>query len=214
MTYNTTPITSGSAKFSTLDPDADLFLEENNITVGANPENPATLYDYDTSTLNISHIVGNNGEVDLSNSDLIGVRRFVFQDYLGAIQTTSSNTVQKTIVLEDVNGGSYSSKKIRIPSNILSGSTMTVSAYIWIAGSGSRTFNIAKYDPDNNTYTTLDTVSASVDGYIDFNITVTGGDLIAFYAGSSSRILAESHDVSIKFDWQIVSGMVWDIVTP
>jgi len=52
MPYSTTPITSGSAKFSTIEPDAPLFIQEQDITSGADPENPTTLYDNAKNTFN------------------------------------------------------------------------------------------------------------------------------------------------------------------
>ena len=136
MPYSTTPITSGAAKFSTLDPDADLFLEENNITVGANPENPATLYEYSTSTLNISHIVGNNGAVDLSNSDLIGVKQFVCKDYLGSIKCTFSTNEKWTITLNDITGNNYS-KQFKTPNNLTNLETSTVKISIYATNTSS-----------------------------------------------------------------------------
>ena len=45
MTYSTTPITSGSAKFSTIDPDAPLFIQEQDITRGVDHDSAITLYD-------------------------------------------------------------------------------------------------------------------------------------------------------------------------
>lgn len=52
MPYNTTPITSGSAKFSTLDPDGNLFIQEQDITQGIDEDNQTTLYDNSTNTFN------------------------------------------------------------------------------------------------------------------------------------------------------------------
>ena len=45
MPYSTTPITSGSAKFSTIEPDAPLFLQEQDITRGPDADSATTLYD-------------------------------------------------------------------------------------------------------------------------------------------------------------------------
>lgn len=52
MPYSTTPITSGSAKFSTIDPDAPLFIQEQDITIGADHDSATTLYDNSTNTFN------------------------------------------------------------------------------------------------------------------------------------------------------------------
>ena len=81
MTYNTTPITSGSAKFSTIDPDAPLFIQEQDITSGADPESPNTLYDNANNIFN-SDITGFAGKSTPAGTVLIYAGASVPEGYL------------------------------------------------------------------------------------------------------------------------------------
>ena len=212
MPYSTTPITSGSAKFSTLDPDSDLFLEENSITVGANPANPAVLYDYDTSTLNISHIVGNNGEVNLSDSDLIGVNQFVCKDYLSAVSATASDHLQWTITLNDITGSNYT-KKFRVPSNFVNNCSVKIAVYATNANAYDYAGYVFKYD--NGSYTNVGTVSvpANTTTPTEFTVTLSNinpGELYCIRGNYNLNIYGAS-GVKILCDLNIVTGGYWAI---
>lgn len=66
-----------------------------------------------------------DSDLNLKNEyDLIGVKRFVCQDYLGAVIGTASNVERKKIHI-DITGDQYS-EMIRIPSNFVQGSTFRV----------------------------------------------------------------------------------------
>lgn len=215
MPYSTIPITSGAAKFSTLDPDANLFLEENNITVGANPENPATLYDYDSSTLNISNINGNNGEVNLSNCDLIGVKQFVCADYLGSIKCTASNNQKWTITLNDVSSNVYS-KQFKTPNNIIS-STIKMSIYATNSQSANLSIDLDKYDPNTSTYTTVTsfTITANKPNPTLFTssaISINAGEIYAFHNKSPFTSFRGSLGVGVLCDVETIGEGLWIVL--
>ena len=229
MTYNTTPITSGAAKFSTLDPDAPLFLQENNITRGADPEDPITFYNQQTGELNaVNSIITSAGELTLNNSDLIGVKRFICQDYLGTVLTTASANTHYTAILQDVtrsntSGTSYSSLVIRIPSNVVSVSSISLTySGKWLSGSSAPRIGIAKKNT-NGTYTSKAEHAISAVGVTDtFTDTITnvsGGEYYTIYVKLNSSLSSGtafgSAGVAVAYDLTTYPDpILWDVVTP
>lgn len=119
-----------------------------------------------------------DSDLNLKNEyDLIGVKRFVCQDYLGSLLGSASNTEQKKIMI-NISGDQYS-EMIRIPSNFVQGSTFRIivtaaqnsnTVRIKVAGTADCYYisndqpayatstsdvYIYKYDPVNETYTLI-----------------------------------------------------------
>lgn len=214
MTYNTTPITSGAAKFSTLDPDAPLFLEENNITVGANPANPATLYDYDTSTLHITNIEANNGQLDIHNADLIGVNQFVCQDYLGAVSALASDNLRWTLTLNNVNGSTYS-KKFRVPSNFVNNSSVKLSFYATNTSASAHNIKIYKYSEgsytDSGYYASIPGNTTTASEFSTTLSNISAGELYCFYTLYNSLTFLGASGLKIQCDLTPVTSGYWAI---
>ena len=155
-----------------------------------------------------------DSDLNLKNEyDLIGVKRFVCQDYLGAVIGSASDNIQKTISI-DITGDQYSDK-IRIPSNFVTGSTFRViltasesttktrwiypvnNPCFWVSDNteawlyNTAYVYVVKYDPVTDTYTRLKniitegTIISGNKRYVDIS-GINAGDYICIETESVS----------------------------
>lgn len=188
------------------------------------------------SNLNLGiYGITTDGELNLNDSDLIGVRRFTCEDYLGAIIATASNAEKKAITI-NVSGNAYS-EKIRIPSNFVTGSVFRVVATVsgisntttavyppfgtvyYNSNNQPVTFTdttntvyVSKYDPVSETYSNLGnilqngTVISGNKRYLDVS-GIKGGDYLVIHTINQSF----SHTVAANTTYCIYNGVHFPI---
>ena len=146
--------------------------------------------------------------------DIIGVKRFLCQDFMGALLAVASDNLQETVILDDITGSDGETTKLfRVPSNFVVGSTIKIE--IHIKSSSSHAYAIYKYDPLTETYTYLTTGTVSDTGgsftWVKSNsFAVNAGDLITLRS-STNLWINGSDGVKIYYDPNAVSGAVWEV---
>jgi len=167
-----------------------------------------------SGSIDISGISSENaGEVDLNNCDLVGVKRFMCQDYLGALLANASDTYQKTVVLNNISGGS-SSKQFRVPSNFIQGSSIKLEFYAK-GGSSSSTAYVQRYDTNTSSYINLTSVSVpNSTSWLKTNaFNVNAGDLLRIsYSGLPTYYIYGGSGVKIYYDPIAISDSIWEVI--
>ena len=166
----------------------------------------------DTFGISAGGAVSFSGGLDLNNTDLIGVKRFMCSDYLGALLAEASDVLQETVILNNVrNAYTY---KFRIPSNFTQGSTVKIGYYFQNATSTVKTTNISKYDKETETYTSVFSQSTADSGWITSDpISVNAGELYCVYCPNYANVRG---DMGIKLYYNPIAkaGAVWEVITP
>ena len=164
------------------------------------------------SDLNLgTYGITTDGELNINDSDLIGVNQFVCKDYLGTVKATASDNLQATLTLDDV-GNTYS-KKFRVPSNFVNNSSVKISFY---ATNPNTNFNqtafIYKY---TDTYTEVlqITIPKNTTTPTEFTTTlnnINAGELYCLKGGSVVTVYGSS-GVKIKCDLNLIAGALWSV---
>ena len=169
------------------------------------------------SNLNLgTYGITTDGTLNINNSDLIGVKRFICQDYLGALKATGSDNLFDSFTLNQVSGYSARTNLFRIPSNFIAGSSIKIGFHARRApaqGAGTFTIYIEKYDPDTATYQTITYVSGTTDQTIktsSFN--VNAGELFCLSTNGGDSIIYGDEGVSVYCDTELIAGAIWEVV--
>ena len=153
--------------------------------------------------------------LDMDDHDIIGVKRFLCKDFLGALISTASDNVKETLILDDVSGGQSTTKKFRIPSNFTVGSNIRVSLNMYKVSGTTTHCYIDKYDPDTETYSQvadITTTATSTDARKIYDLSCIGGDLFRVRTASGA-VFKGSNGVIISYDAVAVSlAAVWEVV--
>ena len=163
------------------------------------------------SNLNLGlYGITTDGELDINDSDLIGVKRFVCADYLGAIQANASNNTQWTLILNDTTN--VYSKTIRVPSNIINGSTMILKFYAKNIDSYDYAVHIFK----NSSPTPIESITipkntTTPTEFTSNTISINPGDLFKFKGAVYTVTFLGSMGVKIMCDLSAVTGGYWEI---
>jgi len=168
-----------------------------------------------TGDIDIDSIVSSSGELTLNDSvDLIGVNRFICNDYLGAIKSEASNNIEWILTLND---GYVYSKKFRVPSNFVE-STINLIGYFTNTYSSTYKAYLSKYDPDSGTYTAIQEIiipaNTSTPTELTFqNITINAGELYCINTQSSQYTkFFGSKGLKICCNLSSVTGAVWEVI--
>lgn len=178
----------------------------------------------DTFGISAGGAVSFSGGLDLNDTDLIGVKRFICNDFMGAIKATASDNIQKTLILNDittaVSGDQDMPKKFRIPSNFVAGSNAKVKVTVCNPGSSPFAVNIFKYDPvtfarvTSLVYYGLSANFAKQEISLTLPNTINAGDICGFVADYTAQIFGESEGVKLCYDYEVISDSVWEVITP
>ena len=158
--------------------------------------------------------------MDLNNNDLIGVKRFMCDDFFTALKATASDDQKANIIVDNftttiINTVITWDKLIRIPSNIIQNSTIRIKFYIVVGGSNVGV-EIRKYDPITQTYTVVDGKSyhATTAEWLSFDFTAKGGELYTFvlFSNTLSTYLDFQQGIKICYDAAAVVDSVWEVI--
>ena len=167
------------------------------------------------SNLNLgTYGITTDGELNINDSDLIGVKRFMCEDYLGAIKTTASSTTQETLILDNVYDIIGHTKKFRIPSNIEQGSTINFTITARNTDTTAHPLLLDKYDPNTDTYTNIGSLSvpAGIHDWQTITATINAGDIVAFGNDSNKLRIQGVNGAKIQYNFEVVSKAVWEVI--
>ena len=166
------------------------------------------------SNLNLGpYGITTDGELNINNSDLIGVDQFICKDYLGAVKADASDVLQWTLILNDVMYDD--TKKFRVPSNFVNNCSVKVTFYATNTATGAYPVYIRRYE--NGSYTEVGSVSvpANTTTPTEFTITlsnINAGELYTLRAPASMYLtVLGASGVKISCDLNPVTGGYWDI---
>jgi len=169
------------------------------------------------SNLNLgTYGITTDGELNINDSDLIGVNQFVCKDYLGAVEAIASNNLRWTLTLNNVKGSGSYSKKFRIPSNFVDPSSVTLKFYATNTATTSKHITIYKYNQETDIYTSV--LQKSINGNIstptEFDLTLSSikaGELYCFETDHILTTFNGASGVKILCDLTTVTGGYWEV---
>ena len=169
------------------------------------------------SNLNLgTYGITTDGELDINDSDLIGVNQFICKDYLGAIKLEAANNEEWSLILNDTSSGVYS-KKFRVPSNVIDGSSIFLKIYATNTDTSNRLINVYQYNPNSGTYAfkISITISANTTTATEFisnnSLTINAGDIFCFHHANNKLAFLGSMGVKIMCNLSSVTGGYWAI---
>ena len=169
------------------------------------------------SNLNLGlYGITTDGELDINDSDLIGVNQFICKDYLGAIKLEAANNEEWNLILNDVLSYNIYSKKFRVPSNVINGSSIYLKAFFTNTAPNDRNFGLYKYDSQTGTYTLVSNIlipknTTTATEMTSNSISINAGDVLCFMATSANLTFLGSTGVKIMCNLSSVTGGYWEI---
>ena len=167
------------------------------------------------SNLNLgTYGITTDGELNINDSDLIGVKQFVCKDYLGTVKATASDNLQATITLDNVTGTGNYSKKFRVPSNFVNNASVKISFYATNPNTGF-TLTAKLYKYNEGSYTEVGSVSIPQNTTTPTEYTTTlnninAGEVYCFMGSNNVNVLGAS-GIKIKCDLALIAGALWEV---
>ena len=157
-----------------------------------------------------------NADLDLKNDyDAIGIKRFICQDYLGAILAEADeNIIGHTLILDDVPQVTYT-KKFRAPSNFMPNSTVKLKLHVR-SGSSANKINLYSFDPDTSTYTNegvIITIPSPTNSIVTTDsFVINPGVLYALRSNNTSFDIYGSEGVQVCYSSHPYNDSIWDVI--
>jgi len=161
------------------------------------------------SNLNLGEygITSDNG-VDFNNSNLFGINKISCKDFFTDVILTESEYLGNTLILDDVSGANNFSKKIVVPNNVVSGSSLKLTFNVINSGSSQRAVNVYV----GSTRVNYELIPANTSQTVTLSVSnIKGGDLIKFDTYASTLTFNGSQGVKLFYTATAVNSMIWDI---